>query len=82
MLWDGKSAGSVANILELLKKDKKVVAYYAPGKQFHNLCSIEDVEPLCQKCEPDTFDTISRKVRLSSSLRDMRNGRHTMFQPL
>lgn len=65
VLWDGKSTGSVANALELLKADKKVVVYYAPEKQFYNLSSMDDIERLLRKCRPDVLSTISRKVELA-----------------
>lgn len=65
VLWDGKSTGSVANALELLKADKKVVVYYAPEKEFYNLSSMSDIERLLRKCRPDVLSTISRKVELA-----------------
>ena len=33
VLWDGKSTGSIANILELLKLEKKVVVYFGPERK-------------------------------------------------
>ena len=77
VLWDGKSAGSVANILELVKGEKKVVVYYSPERQFCNLRSVEDIDALLKKCEPKAFDSISRKVKLKRYLREIRGERQT-----
>ena len=71
VLWDGKSTGSVANALELLKADKKVVLYYAPEKEFYNLSSMDDIESLLRKCRPDVLSTISRRVDLAGFPREM-----------
>ena len=75
VLWDGKSAGSVGNILELLKSGKKVVVYYTPEKQFHNVGTTEDLRALLNKCDPEDLDVIKKKLRLTSSLREIRDSK-------
>lgn len=37
MLWDGKSRGTLANVLRLIKLGKKVVVYVAPSKEFNTV---------------------------------------------
>jgi hypothetical protein len=37
MLWDGKSRGTLANVLRLIQLGKKVVVYVAPTKEFRNV---------------------------------------------
>lgn len=71
VLWDGKSAGSITNVLELLKLGKKVVVYYAPEKAFHTVSDIEAAQRLLGKCDQDTFSSISRKVQIGSTLREI-----------
>src|SRR5690242_7626546 len=48
VLWDGKSAGSINNVLEMMKHRKPVVLYFSPGKSFHALKGAEDVRNLMQ----------------------------------
>lgn len=42
MLWDGKSRGTLANVLRLMEQGKKVVVYLAPSKQFATLRNMSD----------------------------------------
>jgi hypothetical protein len=42
MLWDGKSRGTLANVLRLMEQGKKVVVYLAPTKQFTTLRNMND----------------------------------------
>lgn len=42
MLWDGKSRGTLANVLRLIELGKKVVVYLAPSKQFTTLRNMSD----------------------------------------
>jgi hypothetical protein len=42
MLWDGKSRGTLANVLRLMEQGKKVVVYLAPARQFMTLRNMND----------------------------------------
>ncbi len=42
MLWDGKSRGTLANVLRLIEQGKKAVVYLAPAKQFTTLRNMSD----------------------------------------
>ena len=74
VLWDGKSAGSISNVFELLKHGKKIVVYFAPEKQFLTVSSLDDAKELLSKCDPDTFDSISKKINLPSVFAGVQNG--------
>jgi hypothetical protein len=49
MIWDGKSAGTLANAARLLRQDKKVVVYATPSKRFLTLKAESDLEPLLSR---------------------------------
>ncbi len=42
MIWDGESAGTLANVLRLLRRGKKVVVYVTAAQQAHELRSLDD----------------------------------------
>src|SRR5579864_1646878 len=44
MLWDGKSKGTLHNILNLIGAEKKVLVYFSPEKTFHKLSTPQDVD--------------------------------------
>ena len=49
MVWNGKSRGTLNNIINLTLLNKKVLVYYTPDKEFYVLKSIDDVKELLGK---------------------------------
>lgn len=49
MIWNGKSKGTLNNIINLTLLDKKVLVCYTPDKEFHVLKSIDAVKALISK---------------------------------
>ena len=71
MLWDGKSAGTINNVLELLKRTKKALVYFSPAKKFYTVSKVSDAEELIGKCDEESAELIRKKVKLSSSLKEI-----------
>jgi adenine-specific DNA-methyltransferase len=46
MLWDGKSRGTLTNVLRLLDSGKKTVLWVGPEKKFETLRNLEDWQKL------------------------------------
>lgn len=65
MLWDGKSAGTLNNVLSLLARNKKVLLYYLPEKQFYTMSKLVDLEQVLDKCNSDDLSRIDKKINLS-----------------
>ena len=59
MLWDGKSRGTLANVLRLIEQGKKVVVYLAPAKQFTTLRNMSDWDQFSR--EAALWDRPARK---------------------
>jgi len=70
VLWDGKSVGSVNNIVELLKRQKSVVAYFAPKKEFHIMKKLDDVYTLLKHCDEADYRKIIKKIGLDRNLKN------------
>jgi hypothetical protein len=49
MLWDGKSKGTVNNVVNLSRDHKPVVVYVASTKQFRTIKSLDDLNDLLAK---------------------------------
>lgn len=62
MIWDGKSAGTLANAARLLRQDKKVVIYATPAKRFLTLKAEVDWQYLVSTCGRDIREKILRSV--------------------
>ena len=71
VLWDGKSAGAISNVFELLKRHKSVVVYFGPEKRFYTLNGPGDVQMLLDQCTDHDYRSISKKIQLDRRLADL-----------
>ena len=67
MFWDGKSKGTLQNMLKLIAAGKKTLVYFAPTKDFHVLTTDQDLQTLLARCDKRNIEAASRAlgVRLS-----------------
>ncbi|NTU54214.1 MAG: hypothetical protein HGA97_11085 [Chlorobiaceae bacterium] len=61
MLWDGKSAGTMNNVFELVKRGKKTLVWLSPKGVFLSVSSLRDIEVLLSQCAPDDRAEIRKK---------------------
>lgn len=71
VLWDGKSPGSLNNIMELLKRNKKALVYFAPSMEFFTISHLQDAHDLLAKCDPESVTEISKKLKLPSLINEI-----------
>jgi len=69
VLWDGKSSGSVQNMVWLTEEGKKIVVYYQPEHHFYNIKEQSDLLKLLAKCSRGDIADIDRKILLPASLK-------------
>ena len=62
MLWDGRSKGTLHNILNLIGADKKVLVYFAPEKTFYKLSTPLDMDVLLSRCDPREIERIQQSL--------------------
>ncbi|HEV7878960.1 hypothetical protein [Bradyrhizobium sp.] len=79
VLWDGKSASSINNVLELMKNGKAVVVYYGPDKTFHILKQANDVQMLLRHCDESDYRSINNKIHFVRRLEDLRGSLQPSF---
>lgn len=61
VLWDGKSAGSISNVFELLKMAKTAVVYFSPESKFYNIKKLHDAKDLLSRCDDKSIDAIKKR---------------------
>jgi len=66
MMWDGRSKGTLNNILNLLQQQKKVLVYFSPDKSCYTLSFLEDLTALLHKCGSDVRRKFEREFTLSA----------------
>ncbi len=68
MLWNGKSKGTLNNIINLLQFNKHVLVYFSLSKEFFTLKNSSDLENLLQKCDPPTVQRFNHMLRINERL--------------
>jgi hypothetical protein len=69
MLWDGKSKGTVNNVVNLSRDRKPVVVYIAPTRQFRTVKTFDDLKGLLAQGDSDNVDRIVSELHLSVAQR-------------
>ena len=64
MLWDGKSKGTVNNVVNLSRDHKPVVVYIAPSRQFHTIKTFDDLQGLLAQGDSDSVERIVNELHL------------------
>jgi len=62
MIWNGKSKGTLNNMINLAKQDKTVLVYFTPHKKFYHIKSMEAAQKLASACGDDVgrlFESLS-----------------------
>jgi len=62
MFWDGKSKGTLQNILNLMAAGKRTLVYFAPSKDFHVLATDRDLQALIALCDRRSIEAASRAL--------------------
>jgi hypothetical protein len=65
MLWDGKSKGTVNNVVNLSRDHKPVVVYVAPTRQFRTIKSFADLKDLLAEGDSDSVERIVSELHLN-----------------
>lgn len=72
MLWDGKSKGTLNNIVNLCEHNKKILVYFSPTNSFRTVSDEQDVSKLLEHCEPHLVRKFDRDLVLSERLNLLR----------
>jgi adenine-specific DNA-methyltransferase len=74
MLWDGKSKGTLHNVLNLIEASKKVLVYFSPDKSFHKLAGPVDLQALLARCNHREIERLQSQLTATAG----RQGHFTM----
>lgn len=62
IVWDGKSAGTLPNILRLLSQQKKVVVYVGGEKQFEELKTLSQWDEFISRCPSELRSKVEERA--------------------
>lgn len=72
MLWDGKSAGTINNVLNLLSNQKKTLIYFSPQKRFYTISNIDILVELLKYCNEEEIKKINDKINLVKKMEELK----------
>lgn len=64
MLWDGKSKGTINNVVNLSRDGKPVVVYVAPKKQFLTVKAFDDLRGVLAQGETESVERVVSELHL------------------
>ena len=68
MLWDGKSKGTLQNVLNLLAGEKRSLVYFAPAREFHVVGNDSELQTLLGGCQEADIEIAARGLGLRTPL--------------
>ncbi len=73
MLWDGKSAGTINNLLNLITSNKIGLIYLFSEKTFNTIKNLISFEKLIKLCNPSDIDRINQKIPFIKRMADIKH---------
>lgn len=71
VLWDGKSPGSIENVINLLKGGKSALVYFSPDKEFVSVGSPSKLKGLLSRSSFEALEAIEKKIKLDKLLSEL-----------
>lgn len=68
MVWDGKSKGTLNNVLNLLCENKSTLVFFSPDESFHTIRNAEDFSALLAKCDERALAVFEERLQISKRL--------------
>jgi len=65
MIWDAKSKGTLNNVLNLLRTEKKIVVYVVPTHAFQTVRTVDDLRTLLAVCTSQDLAVFEKELALS-----------------
>jgi hypothetical protein len=73
MIWDAKSTGTLSNVIELVKREKKCDIYVNKDRAFLTICDVEGLDRLVSRMSDSARSSAESKIGLSRLLADLVN---------
>jgi len=70
LIWDGKSAGTINNLLNLVKNKKTGLIYLQHRDSFRTISNISEFEVFISECDSKNAESIDRKISFRKKLKD------------
>jgi hypothetical protein len=68
MIWDAISKGTLNNIINLLKINKKTLVYFCPEEKFYDVRMFDDLKGILSRCSKESLEKFEKDLNLSETL--------------
>jgi hypothetical protein len=68
VLWDGKSVGSINNVIELVIREKPIIVYLSTEQDFFKINKLSDIDIILSKCSNEEYKTIINKTNFKNKI--------------
>src|SRR6266851_4273992 len=79
MVWDSKSTGTLSNVIELLKRNKKAVVFVNKLKEFMTVSDVSHLEILVTCMSEHARRKADEKIRLKEKIEALKHEQSQMF---
>lgn len=79
MIWDAKSTGTLSNVIELLKQNKKSVVFVNKLKEFRKIASVTDLKELTKCMSEHAITKANQKINLFDNIDGLDPRQLSMF---
>ncbi|UZT07754.1 MULTISPECIES: hypothetical protein [Clostridium] len=69
MIWNGKSRGTLNNMVNLCMMEKEVLVYFIPHKKFYKMKSIADVKWIVDKCDLEVKELLNECLSKNAQIK-------------
>lgn len=80
MIWDSKSTGTLSNVYELLRQDKKSLVFVNKLKSFIKTTNIDEFERLTSFMSSRAFEKADKKIQLRKKIQGLKFKQIDMFE--
>ena len=67
-LWDGKSKGTLFNIIRLLRRNRNALVYLSPKKKFMTIKDINGLNEVIDECDPKAASSLRQMLKTAEHL--------------
>lgn len=75
MVWDAKSTGTLSNVLQLLRQQKKSMVFVNKKKEFYEITDVQSFENLLSVMSENAITKADEKIRIRSKIKDMKKAK-------
>jgi hypothetical protein len=70
MIWDAKSKGTLNNMLNLLRLEKKILVYFVPTSSFQTVRTADDLQTLLTICDQQDVAAFEQELPLQQFFKE------------